>query len=257
MYRAFKLEPFKCDEELCNEGKILFEKNSEFITEELNNFISGGTIDGTRLRDFWFPKIDAQVFISHSSKDTPQAYCLSAWLKNEFNLDCFVDSSVWGYSNTLLRMIDDKYCYKTNTKSYNYNLRNSTTSHVHMMLATALSRMLDNTECAIFLSTPNSISHSNGRGPELNSPWIYYELTQMAVLREKIPARIEIIKEGGIKQFSKKSADIPIKYSASFDSLTPIHIDFFNEWRKRWIEPTPEFPSPLDCLYELAPHPYL
>lgn len=46
---------------------------------------------------------------------------------------------------------------KERWKTYDYNLRNYTTSHVHMMLATALTEMIDNTECIMFYNTPNSV----------------------------------------------------------------------------------------------------
>ena len=45
-------------------------------------------------------------------------------------------------SNDLLRRIDENYCRHSNGISFDYNKRNYSTSHVHMMLSIALSKML-------------------------------------------------------------------------------------------------------------------
>ena len=63
-----------------------------------------------------------------------------------------------GYCDDLLRQIDNEHCKKEDGKTYDYNLRNYTTSHVHMMLSTALTEMIDKTECIMFYNTPNSVS---------------------------------------------------------------------------------------------------
>jgi len=47
---------------------------------------------------------------------------------------------------------------KKDGKIYDYELRNYTTSHVHMMLSTALTEMIDNTECIMFYNTSLSVS---------------------------------------------------------------------------------------------------
>lgn len=79
-------------------------------------------------------------------------------LYDEFKLTAFVDSCVWGYCDDLLKQIDNEYCKKKDGKTYDYELRNYTTSHVHMMLSTALIEMIDNTECIMFYNTPSSVT---------------------------------------------------------------------------------------------------
>jgi hypothetical protein len=54
----------------------------------------------------WFPYINADIFISHSHKDYNDVVCLAGWLEEKFGLTAFVDSSVWGYSDRLLKLID-------------------------------------------------------------------------------------------------------------------------------------------------------
>lgn len=57
--------------------------------------------------------------------------------------------------NDLLREIDEKYCRHSNGTSFDYDKRNYSTSHVHMMLSIALSRMIDKCESVFFLNSEN------------------------------------------------------------------------------------------------------
>lgn len=106
----------------------------------------------------------------------------------------FIDSCVWGYSDDLLRQIDNEYCVsKTNPDgsidSYNYQKRNQSTAHVHMMLNGALMKMMDSTECLIFLDTPNSLKAKDVSNGTTNSGWIYSELLMSKLLRRLDPIR--------------------------------------------------------------------
>jgi len=97
----------------------------------IDNFINDeGIIDATALMKEWFPTVKVDVFISHSHQDEELAIQLATWLKNTFNLNSFIDSTVWGYAGELLKNIDEKYCYDTVSKVYNYNTRNFSTSVV-------------------------------------------------------------------------------------------------------------------------------
>ena len=118
---------------------------SEYITED-------GIINGTALKEHWFSISKKDVFISHSHCDINKVKAFAGWLYDCFELEAFIDSCSWGYCDDLLKKIDKKYCYKPKTDTYDYQLRNYTTSHVHMMLSTALTEMMDNTECVIFLT---------------------------------------------------------------------------------------------------------
>nr|MBK7064154.1 hypothetical protein [Deltaproteobacteria bacterium] len=69
-------------------------------------------------------------------------------MEKTFGLTAFVDSSVWGDANELLAEIDNRFCWSDDRRTYDYRKRNNSTSHVHMMLATALSVMIDRCECA-------------------------------------------------------------------------------------------------------------
>jgi hypothetical protein len=80
----------------------------ERITEKI---IKGGVIDATSLQNDWFPEVEADIFISHSSLDEVKAVIFATWLHRIFGVTAFVDSDVWGYADNLLKQIDDRYCF--------------------------------------------------------------------------------------------------------------------------------------------------
>lgn len=150
MFSKFKLNDivysdFKEYESL---GKEYYAKIQTDIQSSLKEFIGiDGVIDGTKLQESWFPtKQKFSVFLSHSHADEKVAVSIAGFLKKELNLNTFIDSCLWGYSNDLLREIDEKYCRHSNGTSFDYDKRNYSTSHVHMMLSIALSRMIDKCE---------------------------------------------------------------------------------------------------------------
>ncbi|WP_338001329.1 hypothetical protein, partial [Pseudomonas brassicae] len=56
-------------------------------------------------------------------------------------VNAFVDSVVWGSSYELLSVIDNKYSKSDDGQHFDYQKRNRSTAHVHMILATALQKM--------------------------------------------------------------------------------------------------------------------
>lgn len=140
-------------------GKEIYEKHEGLSKKSLKSFIyDNGHIDGTAMKSNWFQIENVDVFISHSHQDITKVKAFAGWLYDEFHLTAFIDSCAWGYCDDLLKQIDNDNCKKKDGKTYDYELRNYTTSHVHMMLSTALTEMIDNTECVMFYNTPNAVS---------------------------------------------------------------------------------------------------
>ena len=255
MYRAFNLAAFYADDEFEAIGVEIRQRTTDRVREGLEIFLEGGRLDATKLGAHWFPEIRADVFISHSHKDEPLALTLAGWLFDQFGVSSFIDSSVWGNSSKLLKQIDDAHCLNPGGKTYSYELRNKSTSHVHMMLATALGKMIDKTECVIFVNTPNSITPSEAVGSKTYSPWIFYELAMMGLVERKSAAEHRpILKEA---QFSERVAppldEVLVQYDADLDKLSAIDVETLNAWRERSrsLKPKPRFP--LDTLYGLVP----
>lgn len=144
-------------------------------------FLSDQTIDGKSISEEWFPTEKYDVFLSHSHKDLEKVLAFAGWLVCTFDLKCFVDSCTWDYCDNLLKQIDDKYCKNEHSNTYSYTKRNYSTSHVHMMLSIALSKVMDLSECVMFINTPHSISVKKNFGDlqkgknckqSTASPWI-------------------------------------------------------------------------------------
>jgi hypothetical protein len=173
MFAGFNLSTERNFEKYKDVGNKIFNGSKDHIKNELGKYLlPDGSLDGTKMQSNWFPQIQADVFISHSHKDENKAIGLAGWLKQEFGLNAFIDSCVWGYSAELLKIIDDKFCLNDDNKSYDYEKGNVSTSHVHMMLSTALTMMIDKTECIFFLDTPSSIN-TNDIIYKTGSAWIY------------------------------------------------------------------------------------
>lgn len=168
-------------------GKRLYEQLKSNSKMALNQFITiDGVIDGKKMQQNWFPdNVKFDIFLSHSHKDEELAIALAGYLNREFNLTVFIDSCLWGYSNDLLRVIDNKYCrFDENSDSYNYDKRNYSTSHIHMMLSVALNNMIDKCESIFFLNTPSSINLKENISDKVTmSPWIYSELSSVNTMR--------------------------------------------------------------------------
>lgn len=256
-------------------GKKIYEKHEKQAKKCLKEFIyDNGHIDGTSMKNNWFQIEDVNIFISHSHKDITKVKAFAGWLYDEFKLTAFIDSCAWGYCNDLLRQIDDDYCKKKDGKTYDYDLRNYTTSHVHMMLSTALSEMIDETECIMFYNTPNSVKLSDdlksikeNKKKLTLSPWIYHELAMTSLIRMKRPRRQISVLENVIshKNFEEKN-DINIEYNvdAYLKEMIPITSDTLNLWKKTYAISTHKLDGdcscnikgyekvhPLDVLYSL------
>jgi hypothetical protein len=192
---------------------------------------SVATLDGTQIQNSWFPQVTADVFISHSHRNVDAAMALAGWLKRTFDLTAFVDSSVWGYAAELLKIIDKEYCLNPGGETYDYDKRNESTSHVYMMLSTALGMMIDKTECLLFLNTPDSISSTDVVVSKTKSPWIYSELMTAGIVEERPPERHRMIKLAASLNEGARQESLSIEYSvAKLSRLKDISTATLNAW---------------------------
>lgn len=233
------------------------------VEENLNSYIcENGNLDGDKIINDWFPEVKTHVFISHSHNDEKLAKNFAGWLKDNFNIDSFIDSCVWGYANDLLKQIDDKYSqFDGNSATYSYEKRNYSTSHVHMMLSTALMSMMDKCECIIFLNTTESTVESKGEYTtdknKVSSPWIYDELIMTNFIRKKIPKRLKTEKKSlneTYKQYANDTeiSQLIIEYTGVFDALTDIDDHKLILWQISNILNNKNVEVCLDELYSIA-----
>ena len=248
MYRAFNLKVSNSQDFLDESGQDIDNQPRNEIMKSLEGFIKNGILNGSNLGSHWFPEIASDVFISHSHRDKEYAISCASWLYKNFGLVSFIDSCVWGYADDLLKIIDDKYCYNSERKTYNYRKRNQSTSHVHMMLTTALSEMLKASECVLFINSPNSIT-SDDAVNKTQSPWLFLELGIMRIIRREKPKRL--IEEATL---AKGGELLAIEYQAPLSELTPLSVEQLSYWlslsQQRIVNSRR---NNLDLLYEIAP----
>lgn len=228
-------------------GRAKFDQNKKIIHDTLDKYLlNDGIINGNAISHDWFPKIKADVFISHSHLDEDYAIAFAGWLSSNFELNAFVDSCVWGHSNQLLKSIDNKYC-KNSHNTYDYQKRNVSTSHVHMMLNVALMNMMDMCECIFFMDTPNALPIvDNIKNTESTlSPWIYSEVEMTRYLREQRPKRIcepYYLNEN----YQLEGAGPKIQYKINKEQMIEINDNSL----KTWLSERSRYEYPLDTLYK-------
>jgi len=249
-----ELENLLCEtdspDELWKKGITLYEGFKTQIKEKIDSFVlEDGSLDGSEMQADWFPQVKADVFISHSHKDRDLAIAFSGWLNKNFGLVAFIDSCIWGCSDDLLEMIDNEYCWLYGN-IYSYEKHNQSTSHVHMMLSTALAMMIDKTECIIFLNTPNSIT-SNGIISKTKSPWIYSEIATTKLVQKKIPERYKYNKNI-TKSFTAIEEPLHIKYGISTEHLKQLDNSDLNKWLEICNNQDKNNIYSLDILYDIT-----
>ncbi|MBS3199157.1 hypothetical protein [Turicibacter bilis] len=199
MYKRYKLEHTSHLESLVKEyssyGEVIMENRRSNIRKDLEHYINQqGYIDMSKISEDWFPTVNCDVFLSHSHKDDDLVKGLVGFFHKFFNIEVFVDSYIWGYCNDLLLELDNKYC-RTDNSFFDYHKRNHSTAHVHMMLSNSLNKMINKTECIIFLETKNSLDAKNIIENGTSSPWIYSELIATKLIQITFPERIPQIEK--------------------------------------------------------------
>jgi hypothetical protein len=236
MYRGFNLELKKHDLPLSVARDVTTESKSKTI-QSLSKYFTNGTIDARALEADWFGGVSANIFLSHSHDDLEVATALANTLYSKFGLTCFIDSFVWGYSANLIREIDNNFCLNTDEKTYSYSERNKSTSHVHMLLSTALIKMIDRCEAIMFLNTPHSIVTSElikGKQDSTASPWIYAELIASKYMRQTVPER----RKGKLAEAMESGDNVVARslpdflYDAPLSHLTSMTSAHLTAWQK-------------------------
>lgn len=232
-------------------GEQIFQKNKAEVSNSLDKYFDvNGSIEGTKLQSDWFPQIECDIFLSHAHKDEDLAKGLAGWLYEKFGLKVFIDSCVWGYSLELQRILDNEYCKNKGDipVSYDYQKVMYSTSHVHMMLSTALTMMLDKAESVFLLNTPNVIS-TKKTIEQTESPWLYHEIAMTRMIRRKKLSdyrETELIKKG----YFNEQAPLKIKYDVDTSHLHDLNnLDLLN-WANDVSRNYPQITYPLDILYK-------
>lgn len=259
MFTGFNLKTQEEFQKYYSIGNNMYNDMKNDVEKSLDTYIGqNGSLNGSKMQEDWFPQIKADIFISHSHNDEKIAIGLAGWLKEKHDVVAFIDSCIWGYSNDLLKTIDDKYCCSKEYGFYNYESRNFSTSHVHMMLSTALTMMIDKTECVFFLNTPNSTcSTADTIKNETNSPWIYSEIATSRLIqkkdllpKERMKKRQEILLEIK-KNFAEKRDQLQVSYDVDFKHLHTLNDNDLEMWKDETVRHNSKKQDAMDNLYKI------
>lgn len=214
------------------------------------------SLDATEISKMWFRDSQIDVFLSHSRRDGELAKMFGAYLQKTFGLDVFIDSEAWHHMDMMLKELDQKYCVSERNpdgtiRTYSYDNRNVTTSHVHMILSHALTKMIDNAECFIYLNTSNSTTRQDDNSIETASPWLFHELATVEFIEEKQPQFIH-------ENFTCDSADNrsygpTLRYSVDTKRLRELSLSQVKQWQDRFSRlSTARQLSALNLLYMIV-----
>ncbi|MDE7345642.1 MAG: toll/interleukin-1 receptor domain-containing protein [Muribaculaceae bacterium] len=206
--------------------------------------MADGTVDGDEILSSYFPTVKAHVFISHSHDDVDLALAFSQWLYDCFGIEAFVDHTIWGSGDKLIRTLDNEYSFDAEKKVYNYSTRNLTTSFVHLMLASAISKMIDTCDCLFFLNSPNSLS-SDPKGNTTGSPWIFYELLMAKLLKKEEPSQRHFSQGGRV---TEGRTSFIVRQTPPIDNLKHLTPSILNMWRQKVHDKNPK--EALRILYD-------
>lgn len=111
---------------------VEYDKCNRIISDYATKTIQQQTINGTELQELWFPVDELgefDVFISHSHKDIDDVVLpFASWLYSHLGLRSFIDSQFWKSADDLLNILDREYAWQPGSRTYNYKIRNFTTS---------------------------------------------------------------------------------------------------------------------------------
>lgn len=240
-------------------GKSHLRPEIERFNDKLSDLIGYDSINGSEIKNYCFPNINADIFLSHSHKDCDLANALAGWIHEIFKLNVFVDSNVWENSGTLLEEINSRYSNKRYGYLYDHESCCKASEHVNTMLTLALHKMIDSVECVILLNTDNSVQvfgekcfHST------YSPWIYSEIICTQIVRKKPLLCYRDYNDHELRHFFESAetehypANLVISYIMSLRHLVPIDFGNFITWLYKYKHNLNDRYYPLDSLYSFT-----
>ncbi|WP_051945657.1 toll/interleukin-1 receptor domain-containing protein [Verrucomicrobium sp. BvORR106] len=234
MYAAYQISQLPKDAmEFVETGRSRKEKKSALVRPHLDSFLTPeGTVDATKIMDEWFTNTPHHVFISHARGDKKIALALSEWLENKLGLTSFIDSTCWGHMDNIFEMLDEKLG-PLGKRHASYENARKAASHIHLMLSTSLTKMMNQCECVFFLNTSNSIkrvSVEKAAGEAVtHSPWLFHEIAMLKLLgrRKKEVHRTEM------KNFSESAGSasfLDVRYPVDLSGILELGEAELEKW---------------------------
>lgn len=253
MFRAFnvKLDP---NEYLVYANTRQYENDKLISLQKLRSIIySRDVIQASEIKKLLLPSKRYDIFISHSHKDINIAKGLAGYLEKYCKVSCFIDSLYWGNIDELQNELNElhlTYDGVTKKSYYDYEKTLRVAKHADMILASALTQMIDNCECIFFLSTDNSVISGVEaiNKSETYSPWIYHEVFTTTIIQKKQRSKFNEsyqFRDNAIKQIPD------ISYGLDLSGMTVLREEDILEWGTKINSNKDK--HPLDVLYNLNP----
>lgn len=255
MYRAFnvKLDDPNWQKFATNYNYDDLSNSSKEILKKVVN--SSQKISADKIKEILMPRNPYDIFISHSHKDLNLAKGLAGYLQKYCKVSCFIDSLYWGNIDDLQNEVNElhlTYDDTTRRSYYDYEKTLQVAKHANMILASALTEMIDNCECVFFLNTDNSVIRGTEAisKNETYSPWIYHEVFTTSIIHRRKTGRRAALEEQQIRDNAIKPLSQFI-YNLDLTGMTILNDDDIIHWRS-----TVKYDynnNPLDVLYILKP----
>ena len=190
MHRAFNVK-LDSNQYLNYVNTKQYENDKSISLQKLRKIINSyNIIRAHEIKKLLLPSKHYDIFISHSHKDLELAKGLSNYLQLFFGVSCFIDSLYWGNIDELQEELNRMHLHEdkaTGKEYYDHQSTMEVAKHANMILASALTEMIDNCECVFFLNTDNSvISGSEAINKNKTySPWIYHEVFTTSIIHRK------------------------------------------------------------------------
>ena len=200
------------------------------------------------------PVSNYDIFISHSHKDINLAKGLAGYLEEYCKVSCFIDSLYWGNIDELLEEFNKKSLHEdkaTGKEYFDHQSTKEVAKHANMILASALTEMINNSECVFFLNTDNSVISGSDviNKNETSSPWIYHEIFITSIIYRRETRRYALFKGQQIECNLIKRLPRFI-YSLDLTGMTNLNDNDILNWGSKLNSNNAH---PLDVLYKLKP----
>lgn len=238
MYAAYQISQLSKDvKDFAHVARDREERNSKAVRAGLQSFLtSDGAMDAAKIMEGWFPSKPHEVFISHSHLDKEEALALAGWLEKKLSLTSFIDSTCWGHMDNIFEMLDEKFG-PLGKRHASYENARKAASHIHMMLSTSLTKMMDQCECVLFLNTSNSIKKASvektAKESVTQSPWLFHEISMLKLLgrREKNAHRTAMQNFSESTGQKEASASFPnVRYPVDLSGIRHLGVAELEKW---------------------------
>lgn len=253
MYRAFNVA-LESNKYLGYVNTRQYENDKSISLQKLQKIInSREIIQAWEIKKLLLPSKRYDIFISHSHKDLELAKGFANYLYLFFNVTCFIDSLYWGNIDELQNELNElhlTYDGVTKKSYYDYEKTLQVAKHADMILASALTEMIDNCECVFFLNTDSSVIRGTEAisKNETYSPWIYHEVFTTTIIQKKQRSKFNEsyqFRDNAIKQIPD------ISYGLDLSGMTVLREEDIFEWEIKINSNKDK--HPLDVLYNLNP----